>query len=101
MKKTDVQALISMGFSDEDIWIDGSTAASLIGISWQTLRRWSAAGDFVQPRKLGTRGLAKLGLTDRGNERQSQVLRYNLAEIRQFMANEPKAGKKDTGTGDD
>ena len=95
MRQPDVKVLLAEGWSPEHIWIDGSTAAKLIGVSWKTLRRWSAAGDFIQPRTLGTRGLTKLGLTDKGNARRSQILRFNLAEIQQFLANEPKATKGD------
>ena len=93
MKPTDIQMLLAEGYSPEDIWVDGETASKLIGISKKTLDRWRKNGDFPQPRALGTRGLAAMGLTEKGNVRKSQVLRFNLGSIRKFMANEPKAGE--------
>ena len=92
MTSSDVQGLLTEGYDPKDIWVDGETASGLVGISKKTLDRWRSNGDFIQPKALGTRGLAKLGKTDKGNVRKSQVLRYQLSAVREFLEQEPIAG---------
>ena len=91
--KEEHDVLLAEGFSADDIWISQATAARLMGISTKSLQRYRAQGDAPNPYMWGTRGLAALGKTEKGNTRRSQVLRYNLREFTEWLKNEPKAGE--------
>ena len=96
MQTAHVKELLAQGFTPEDILVDGETAGKLVGVSKKTLDRWrrNGSGDFPAPILLGTRSLKQLGPTAMGNKRESQLVRYRLSAIRDWMDGLEKEAKE-------